>query len=753
MSTFLKGSIYDPFAPDLPQDKKAEFLVSDTYCRLLTGFARGITGNPKIQVVILPPFSEALGYTDGNTIYLCTVHEMFIHLPIDTITEFVLAVALHEPCHVLYTDFKYWNSRLRSIARGVHLYKWLFNSICDARIERIGCIDFPGIKHYLIDFRNFFYEYDDGTPVKGAQALLNNILLFATCGKVKYPMTQEAEALFEQCRPYIIAGRRADTTADCDKNVSEIFDIIYEYVKNEQDMPENPTGSITSKKNSKNFKKNAKTGGADSIQFDEDMETDDSDDGDDDGEQDGNSSGSGKSKKSSKKSSNKSSGGKSSNADADEDEDEDGDGNGSGSDKKDKKSNEDKKSSGSGKTGDEDEDEDDTNNGSSGNSDKDSDEDGSDGSSDDKTSDDNASSDKNDDADGSSNDGDDGDNDSDGDDADEDDSDGDNDGDGNDGNDGGNDQGGSDGGDADGTSISDLEAQASREMLRNAIEGSIPSFEAEKEQKAADANRMKSLESESTGTTSVKCIHASANNDPMYAEITASASPVINHLVSEMRKVINWNQDEICHKQGRGYLDPQSLTYSHRGTCFGRRIEKSDEADLFISIIVDSSGSMSGQRLMNTAVTSAIILEACSALKIPVTIKGFASGYRAACDITHYWDYQYKNQNCKHNLIQMYASGGTPLAEALAYEKDYLSKVRFADKLVFVLTDGEPNNTSSAIAQVARLSQDALVYGVAIGDDVPCLKGIFGENRFIDARDIKTLPFQIGNIIKRNIIR
>jgi hypothetical protein len=101
----------------------------------------------------------------------------------------------------------------------------------------------------------------------------------------------------------------------------------------------------------------------------------------------------------------------------------------------------------------------------------------------------------------------------------------------------------------------------------------------------------------------------------------------------------------------------------------------------------------------------------------------------------------------------MYASGGTPLAEALAYEKEYLSKVRFADKICFVLTDGEPNSTSGAIAQVQNLSKDALVYGVAIGDDIPCLRSIFGENRFIDARDIKTLPFQIGNIIKRNIIR
>lgn len=752
MSSFFKGSVYDPFAPDLPQDKKAEFLVSDTYCKLLTGFVRGITGNPKIQAVILPPFSEALGYTDGNTIYLCTVHEMFIHLPIDTITEFILAIALHEPCHVRYTDFKYWNSRLRSIAKGVHLYKWLFNSICDARIERIGAIDFPGIKHYLINFRNFFFDYDDGSPVKGAQALLNNILLFATCGKVKYDMTPEAEALFEQCRPYIIAGRRADTTSDCDKNVAKIFDIIYEFVKNEQDMPENPTGSITSKKNSKNFKKDAKTGGADTIQFDEDMDNDDSSDSDN--EQDSNSSGNGKSKKSSKKSSGN---GKGNNSDSDDNADEAEDENGNGSSRKQNQQSDKKDNSGSGNS-EENSDEDEESNGSnkSDGSDKESDDNGNN-----TDSEDDADNDKTEDGDTNTENGNETDN-NDGDDTDEDGEDdedgdgedGDDDGDGSDGNeDSSDDQGGSEGGNPEGNAISDLEAEASKQMLRNAIENSIPAFESEKAQKAADTQRMSSLENESTGSVRVKCVRASANNDPMYVEIVASASPVINHLVSEMRKVINWNQDEICHKQGRGYLDPQSLTYSHRGTCFGRRIEKSDEADLFISIIVDSSGSMSGQRLMNTAVTSAIILEACSSLKIPVTIKGFASGYSSACDITHYWDYQYKNQNCKHNLIQMYASGGTPLAEALAYEKEYLSKVRFADKICFVLTDGEPNSTSGAIAQVQNLSKDALVYGVAIGDDIPCLRSIFGENRFIDARDIKTLPFQIGNIIKRNIIR
>lgn len=747
-SNIYRGSVFDPFAEDLSREEKIKFLLSDTYCKLLTDFARGITNNHKIRVVLLPPFSEALGYTDGNTIHLCPVHEMFIDLPIDTITAYILAVAFHEPCHVMYTDFRYWVSRIRSISEGQSLYKWLFNSICDARIERIGGIEFPGVRHYLIEFRKFFLENDKNPPTSDAQILLNNILLFATCGETKYEMSDEIQTAFDACRQYIIAGRRSDTTQDCDKNVEKIFEIVYPIVKNESIMPENPTGMMSSSKNQKGFKKNAKTGGADIIEFDEDNMTSDGSDSSD-GEDDGNSanaSGSSSSKKNSSKSKSKSSSKKSSgSSDKDEGEEENNNGNGNGKSSSDKKDDDDS-NSGSGASSDNNEEDGDSEKNASSNGKTDSNEDGEDSGTADG-----------DDGEDGENDGDDDDNNNDkNSDNGTDNSDEGNESDNSNGSDSSNDadsnDAGGQGGDPTGSSVENIDSEASREMLRNAIEGSVPSYENEKIQKSLDANRMNDLESTATGSVNVICAKPSMSNSPLYAEITTNASSVINHLISEMRKVINWNQEEICRKQGRGFLDIQSLPYAYRGTCFARRIEKSDEAELFVSLILDSSGSMSGQRLMNTAVTTAIILEACSALKIPVSIKGFSSNY-TCCDVTHYWDYQYKNPNCKQNIVQMYASGGTPLAEALRYEKEYLSKVRYADKLCFVITDGEPNSTSSAIAELAQLSKDALVYGVAIGDDVPQLTRIFGESKFIDARDIKTLPFQIGNIIKRNIIR
>lgn len=152
----IKGSVFDPFDTNISQTEKIKFLVSDTYCKLLTDFAKGITGDMQARVVILPSFSNAIAYTDGHTYFVCTTHSMFINEPIQTITEFVLAIAFHEHCHGMYTNFKYWTARIKQMKDNQKLYKWLFNAICDARIERIGSIKFPGIKHFLYDFRQYF---------------------------------------------------------------------------------------------------------------------------------------------------------------------------------------------------------------------------------------------------------------------------------------------------------------------------------------------------------------------------------------------------------------------------------------------------------------------------------------------------------------------------------------------------------------------------------------------------------------------
>ena len=85
----------------------------------------------------------------------------------------------------------------------------------------------------------------------------------------------------------------------------------------------------------------------------------------------------------------------------------------------------------------------------------------------------------------------------------------------------------------------------------------------------------------------------------------------------------------------------------------------------------------------------------------------------------------------------MTASGGTPLGESLMYLPRFLKKQQEEDKLVIVITDGEPNGGPGlSKAAVTEVSKTAKVYGLAIGEGRANLAAIFGaqSTRWINCR-------------------
>ncbi|MBR6051607.1 MAG: hypothetical protein IKP68_10475, partial [Clostridia bacterium] len=104
-------------------------------------------------------------------------------------------------------------------------------------------------------------------------------------------------------------------------------------------------------------------------------------------------------------------------------------------------------------------------------------------------------------------------------------------------------------------------------------------------------------------------------------------------------------------------------------------------------------------------------------------------------------------------IVRMCAGGGTPLNEALNYIPTLLGKQPEEDKLVIVITDGEPNGSpDDCAATVKRLSGTGKVYGLAIGGGRDALRRIFGSNCImIDRLDL--LPRELCRIVEKNLIR
>ena len=89
-----------------------------------------------------------------------------------------------------------------------------------------------------------------------------------------------------------------------------------------------------------------------------------------------------------------------------------------------------------------------------------------------------------------------------------------------------------------------------------------------------------------------------------------------------MKEILNYNQDELVRYQPRGNVDGQSLSRILNGNVCAKRIEKSDESDLRVTILVDCSGSMIGDRMKNAVLSAVVLQEVCLDMKIPCDTLG-----------------------------------------------------------------------------------------------------------------------------------
>ena len=209
--------------------------------------------------------------------------------------------------------------------------------------------------------------------------------------------------------------------------------------------------------------------------------------------------------------------------------------------------------------------------------------------------------------------------------------------------------------------------------------------------------------------------------------------------------------DEVSRYLHAGRVDSKSLSRIPSGAICAKRIEKNDEADLNITVLVDLSGSMGGIQITNAIKACVVLQEVCASLKIPITVLGFKSG--RPVKIFHFSNRMLKGRFTHTGIVKMDAGGGTPLYQALEYLPRLLKKQTEEDKLVIVITDGVPDGgPEQCKLSVGKLQQYAKVYGLAIGGGCEALGNIFGA-RCIVIDELNTLPRELCKIIERNILR
>jgi cobalamin biosynthesis protein CobT len=177
------------------------------------------------------------------------------------------------------------------------------------------------------------------------------------------------------------------------------------------------------------------------------------------------------------------------------------------------------------------------------------------------------------------------------------------------------------------------------------------------------------------------------------------------------------------------------------------QIKRGSEVNTSSLLLIDGSGSMHGtkcQTVMRCAYFFGTCLEKCN---IPTEVAVFQNsdyGSSAAYQIVKSFD---ERMSKASNKFTPMADGGTPMAEAMVEAVRRLSVRHEQRKILFVFTDGEPNNEyGDAKSFMVRLADVAgEIYGVeTVGMGVDTSRSVaqcFRDFVMLDgrsARDVET---------------
>ena len=606
------ASLFDPFTgkEQIDEKQKLMFLISPAYCNLLRKMVVGLTADHKLMVYLLPPESPDLAFTDGSHIMINTLHQLFAGQPVEKVTEYCLALAVHESLHPIYSCFECIEDASRKKAGDtdnvIQIRRELFNILEDARIERIGAFKFPGVAYAVESLNEFLFGLPkDFTQSKEIEVMMQWILDFVSVDKTRGELTGELQKLWTKIEPLALKAKYSDTCSGCYFYTKKILKLLKPLIPETDPIEQQRQKAQNRQGNARDV--DAKTG------------------------QQPPQSGSPGNGSAKGAQSNQSGNSQSANAQSVQ-----GQANGSGQ---------------------------------------------------------------------------------------------------------GQGQGAGQGG-----------ADALSQMLTNALNASFNEHQKDMAAAAQDKQTTKGISGDSSSEYSVVPCQGDFSTFDEYTRIKTDVSPVINKLRTGLKNIINYNVDEISRYLHAGRIDSKSLSRMPSGAICAKRIEKNDEADLNITVLVDLSGSMNGYPIDNAMKACVVLQEVCNSLKIPITVLGFKSG-RQKVQILHFSNRLLKGRYAHTGIVKMDAGGGTPLYNALLYLPRLLKKQSEEDKLLIVITDGAPDTGPEPCKiEVAKLGRYAKVYGMAIGGGREALANIFGS-KYIGIDSLDRLPGELCKVIEKNIIR
>ncbi|MBL4952113.1 hypothetical protein JK635_07800 [Neobacillus sp. YIM B02564] len=250
-----------------------------------------------------------------------------------------------------------------------------------------------------------------------------------------------------------------------------------------------------------------------------------------------------------------------------------------------------------------------------------------------------------------------------------------------------------------------------------------------------------------------------------FERIQASVRVLSRNLTKKLQYLIRYNQEEKYTGLANGHLNQTGL-WRKDGNIFYQKKEKSDEADLAVLVLVDESGSMQEHSRYEHAQKACVLLaEVCESLKIPFAVIGHNAVYQQPIvEHQHYIVFEKPIKDQKANLARINYKQNTREGVSLKYACEYLMKQPQKDRLLIVISDGEPFHSinGSIFSGKAAQVDAALVVeeyqkkgittiGCAIGNGQDKIASIY--KNYISIPRIEQLPTKLVKLLQKKIFK
>lgn len=257
-------------------------------------------------------------------------------------------------------------------------------------------------------------------------------------------------------------------------------------------------------------------------------------------------------------------------------------------------------------------------------------------------------------------------------------------------------------------------------------------------------------------------IHIKSGNEDEYRRVALDAG--VAKLSKALQKMVNTELFErrkgsIKRNLYAGKnLDLKSLANGSNKVFMQNKLPNKKPL-ISVSVLMDQSGSMTGEKIRRSVITAMVLEDFCRNLKIPFSITGHDVS-AGKVRIFDYIDFGEQNLSAKNRLMKIHAGGCNRDGYAIRYVLNKMARRKESTKLLFLISDGLPNDdgygSASLIADLKEMKpifRANKVILIPLCIDKDCLKSlqnIYGTS-LVDATNLQKLPYTLNQLLVKEI--